>query len=225
MNFERQYDFRISQLTIQEPLDKRIVFLDRDGTVNVRRNDPNDDLKNYVLHWHQFDWIPGAREAVVRLLDRGYGVIFVSNQSGINKDLVENSEISRVFHKMRSQIVERTNAKDPLVYYYFCPHTAAESCECRKPKPGMFYSAAWEWGIRFKDSWMVGDAVSDMKAAWTAGIRKLIRLDSLEDPESPEYSYAEASRLINRRIADGLRIDSLVNAVDFILSWDTDPLR
>ncbi len=206
-------------------LDRRTVFLDRDGTVNVRRRDPDDDLKNYVLTLQDFEWIPGALEAVVRLLDQGYAVVFVSNQSGISKGLAEHGTIQLIFDVMCSAILHEVSHPDPILEFYFCPHTADQGCECRKPKPGMFHAAAWDHGIRFKDAWCVGDAHTDTKGAWKAGIRKLIRLNSLEDPTCAPYSYELSSRTWDKRIADGVRIDNLVNAVDYILKWYADPLR
>ena len=56
----------------------RYVFLDRDGVLN--RKLPEGA---YVTDWAQFQWLPGAVEAVARMNRAGLTVILVSNQRGI----------------------------------------------------------------------------------------------------------------------------------------------
>lgn len=201
----------------------KTVFLDRDGTVNVRRHDPNDDMKNYVLSWDDFEWMPGALDACVRLVDADYKLVFVSNQSCVNKKLVsEPYQIHEIFLKMTDVIAEQAgkDTTDPnIIRYIICPHTAEENCVCRKPKPGMLITMmVWD-DIRPTESWMVGDAVSDMKAGWDAGIRKLIKLPSYE-AKAPGYDFYRMKLMANTQSADGVLIDSIGHAVDFIIRYD-----
>ena len=52
---------------------------------------------------------------------------------------------------------------------YPCPHHPEDGCDCRKPAPGMLHRAAWELDLDLKRSWLVGDALTDLQAAATAG--------------------------------------------------------
>ena len=60
----------------------RYVFLDRDGTINVER-------PNYVRRWEQFEFIPGAIEALRLLKENGFQVFVVTNQSCIARGIVD----------------------------------------------------------------------------------------------------------------------------------------
>ena len=56
---------------------------------------------------------------------------------------------------------------------YYCPHRPEDNCECRKPKPGMFLEAIKEFNIDPNESVAIGDKMSDLKAAYAAGIKNL----------------------------------------------------
>ena len=60
-----------------------------------------------------------------------------------------------------------------LAGIYTCPHTPADVCDCRKPKPGLLLQAAAELDIALAQSWMIGDAWSDLQAGQAAGVQKL----------------------------------------------------
>src|SRR5260370_32802533 len=68
-----------------------------------------------------------------------------------------------------------------------CFHTEQERCACRKPQPGMFFTAARELGIDLSASFMVGDRSSDIEAGaaaggWTAVIDPGCTLGKTPDP-------------------------------------------
>ncbi|MBR5755478.1 MAG: HAD-IIIA family hydrolase, partial [Erysipelotrichaceae bacterium] len=67
---------------------------------------------------------------------------------------------------------------------YFCPHHPDSGfegevkelkidCDCRKPKPGMFFKAAEDLNIDLSESYMIGDGENDMKAGKAAGCRTI----------------------------------------------------
>lgn len=200
---------------------QKVVFMDRDGVINVRRHDPEDDTKNYVLTWDDFEWIPGSIEAIGKLLKDDYMVIVVSNQAGINKGVADYVEVDQIFADMCRVITRSIDRPHAPIWYSFCPHTKDQGCECRKPKPGMITEKLVNLDLRSYMSWMIGDANSDIKAGWNGGIRKLIKLPSLEDPNAPMYFYGETARNFNMNTADGVLINSLPHAVDFIIEWDS----
>lgn len=218
----------------------KAVFIDRDGVINKRFNDPDDPYNNYVLRWEDFEFLPGVLDALVRLdMSSGYRIYIISNQSGISENLIVDGEpftkssAMVIFSQMEEAIDKYARDKyDRLTDWHggvlsgwmFCPHSPDDGCACRKPKPGMIYLFAVTDEICLSDSWMIGDSVSDMKCGWNAGIRKLIKLPSLEDPKAPVYDYNKARESVaaNKRIASGVLIDNLENAVDYILRSDGD---
>jgi D-glycero-D-manno-heptose 1,7-bisphosphate phosphatase len=52
---------------------------------------------------------------------------------------------------------------------FFCPHAPTESCNCRKPLPGMFELIGERFGVHLKDVPSVGDALRDLQAGAAAG--------------------------------------------------------
>ncbi|TAK28386.1 MAG: HAD-IIIA family hydrolase, partial [Nitrosarchaeum sp.] len=64
---------------------------------------------------------------------------------------------------------------------YYCPHMPEENCDCRKPKTLLFKKALIEFSpYDLKNSWVIGDNISDMEAAYSLGI-KGIKIDSNQD--------------------------------------------
>jgi len=70
----------------------------------------------------------------------------------------------------------------PLDGIRMCPHTDADGCACRKPKPGMLLDAAAEFGIDLAASHMVGDRWRDVAAGRAAGCTTFFI----------DYGYAES---------------------------------
>jgi len=104
-------------------------------------------------------------------------------------------------------------AQNVIKEHIFCPHLPDAGCACRKPKPGMIYYLAVKWGIDLKKSWMIGDSVSDMKAGWNAGIRRLLKIDETAPPLSDTVT-----RMFNR--ADGIQLRNILDAARFIKDSD-----
>jgi D-glycero-D-manno-heptose 1,7-bisphosphate phosphatase len=135
------------------------VFLDRDGTINVKA--PEGD---YVKSWDQFEFLPGAADAVRALRDAGRRVVIVTNQRGIALGRMTEEDLADIHVRM----LEVTGPVDAI---YHCPHDDGE-CDCRKPLPGMLERAAAELpGVDLSRSVMIGDSESDMQAGRAVGAR------------------------------------------------------
>lgn len=199
-----------------------IAFIDRDGCVNVRRHDPEDHTKNYVLTWDDFEWMPGAAEAIAKLLDNDYAVIIVSNQAGIGEGVADYFEVDHIFQQMCKCIRSLCHRPHVRLWYSFCPHPKEDDCECRKPEPGMIISHLVGLNARSANSWMMGDARTDMEAGFNAGIRKLIKLPSYEEPDEPEYKYSDLAPYVPVGEEHVPVIANLTNAADFVLRWDRE---
>jgi D-glycero-D-manno-heptose 1,7-bisphosphate phosphatase len=143
----------------------RAVFLDRDGTINVERE--------YVHLPEEFEFIPGAPEAI-RLLNRaGFRVIVVSNQSGVARGFYDEAAVDRLHLHMDCELA-RSGAK--VDAYYYCPHhpdngigVYRRSCDCRKPGDGMLRRGEKEFSLDLSLCYMIGDRLVDVEAALRAG--------------------------------------------------------
>ncbi len=135
----------------------RYVFLDRDGVLN--RKMPEGV---YVSDWAQFQWLPGAVEAVARMNRAGLSVIVVSNQRGIALSRVTTAQLELIHDNMQNHLA-RNGARLDAIYY--CPHDHGE-CRCRKPDIGLFEQAMKDFPqINADNSVVIGDSLSDIQAA------------------------------------------------------------
>jgi len=141
------------------------VFLDRDGVINVDRRD-------YVKSWSDFKFLPGAFKALRLLKENEIRVIIITNQSGVNRGLMTLDTLLEIHEKMLDAI--RTHGGEIEAIYY-CPHTPAENCECRKPKPGMVLKAKKDLKIDLLQSYFAGDSKKDVELAQSLAI-KCIRI-------------------------------------------------
>jgi len=148
---------------------RKCIFLDRDGTLNVR-----PPRACYIERPEDFVWLPGAREAVKRLKDEGYTVILVSNQPGLARGRLTEDALAAIHDKMRHELALAGGGIDHI---YYCPHDWDEGCACRKPKPGMFYQAQRDLSLDLTRCWMLGDDERDMHAGGDAGCRCMMVSD------------------------------------------------
>jgi histidinol-phosphate phosphatase family protein len=136
------------------------ILLDRDGTLNERA-----PQATYITHPDQFRWLPGAREALRHLHGRGYRVIIVSNQAGVNRGVLTAADVDAVNAKMRTEAAAAGGNIDAI---YYCPHDWEEGCACRKPRPGMLFQAQRDHLLDLTRTWFIGDDERDAQAARAA---------------------------------------------------------
>ncbi len=135
---------------------KKVIFLDRDGVIN--KKPPKAD---YVKNWDEFEFLPGAVESLKILTQNGYEIYIISNQAGIARGMMTEGDLKEIHEKMKKKL-ENHGAKVSGIYY--CPHGWDEECECRKPKPGMFFQAAREYHIDLPKAVFIGDDERDLQA-------------------------------------------------------------
>ena len=138
---------------------ENVVFLDRDGVINLDRSD-------YIKRWSEFKFIPRSIEAIKELTLKGFNVIVITNQSVINRNMVSDKGLEYILTMMKNEIKSGGGLIKDI---FFCPHIPEDSCDCRKPKPGLIYQAQKAYSIDLKDAVMVGDSAKDIECARNAG--------------------------------------------------------
>ncbi len=132
----------------------RTIFLDRDGVLNRRLPDA------YVRSRAEWEWLPGACEAIATIAALMERVILVTNQQGIGKGLMTTSDLDTIHQHMLTDI---RNAGGRLDAVYHCPDLRNQTPNCRKPGPGMALLARRDFPeIDFHTSIMVGDMPDDI---------------------------------------------------------------
>jgi histidinol-phosphate phosphatase family protein len=141
---------------------KPAVFLDRDGVIITERK--------YLIDPDGIELIPGAIEALVKLGAK-YVEIVISNQSGVARGYFSNSDVIKFNLALDKMLVARGII---ISSWYYCPHGPDDSCDCRKPRPGMIQRAVTEMPIDLEQSWMIGDKSSDIGCGKALGLRTIL---------------------------------------------------
>ena len=180
------------------------MFLDRDGTLL--------EEAGYLDRLERLVFFPYAIDAV-RLLNRaGLPVVIITNQSGIGRGLYEETFV----HETHAAMTERlTTAGARIDAYYYCPHHPdatveryRQDCDCRKPGPGLFHSAARDLDLDLTRSFVVGDKWTDVRAGHAVGARAIL----------VRTGYgASSERAAPAGVAPSLIADNLMSAVSWIL--------
>jgi D-glycero-D-manno-heptose 1,7-bisphosphate phosphatase len=145
----------------------KTIFLDRDGVINKEIN--------YLHKIDDFEFIDGIFDACLYFQSLGYKIIIITNQSGISRGYYSHSDYQKVTQWMLDQFrYKNINILD----VFHCPHGPASTCDCRKPKPGMFLKAKDKYNTDMEKSWMIGDKERDTIAANSAGIDNTILIRS-----------------------------------------------
>jgi D-glycero-D-manno-heptose 1,7-bisphosphate phosphatase len=144
----------------------RWVFLDRDGTLNVKPADGE-----YVERPEALELLPGAARAVGMLNRAGLWTGVVTNQRGIALDRMSTEDLNAVHRQLRYLLHLEGAYVDAI---YACPHQIGE-CTCRKPQPGLLLMARREHpALDFAHAAIVGDSASDVQAGRQVGLRTVL---------------------------------------------------
>ena len=135
---------------------RRALFLDRDGTINVDYG--------YVFEPEKFVFIDGVFEFCREARKKGYLIIVVTNQSGIERGYFSERDFDAMTRHMVAKFAENGVAIDDVFY---CPSLSGED---RKPKAGMFLKAQAKWNIDMANSLNIGDKERDLEAGRAAGV-------------------------------------------------------
>lgn len=146
------------------------VFLDRDGTINKE--------VGYLDNLDKIQIIPGAPEAIRLINLSGMKAIVITNQAGVARGLFTEELVQKANEVIQSELKKSGAYVDK---FYYCPHHPTEgkgiyrqTCKCRKPAPGMLFSASEDFNIDLAESYLVGDTFRDTQAAKAAGLKSIL---------------------------------------------------
>ena len=158
----------------------KLVILDRDGVIN-------HDSDQYIKSPEEWKPIPGSLAAIARLNQAGYRVVVATNQSGIDRRLFEADTLMAIHEKMLKAVAQVGGRIDAI---FFCPHTNADNCECRKPRPGLLKEIAARFNADLTGVPAIGDSLRDLQAAQAVGAQPMLVLSgkgrkTVDDPNLP----------------------------------------
>jgi histidinol-phosphate phosphatase family protein len=154
---------------------KKILLIDRDGTINEKVG-----KGEYITSWDQFRWVAQTREALIKLAAGGFKFIVITNQAGIARKMIEPEALEEIHQRMTRELAE---VGVEVLKTFVSPHHWDENSFMRKPAPGMFFQAAKEFNLRMDRSLYVGDDDRDCIAAWNAGCGMVYLTDQVNMPD------------------------------------------
>jgi D-glycero-D-manno-heptose 1,7-bisphosphate phosphatase len=110
--------------------------------------------------------LDGVKEGLVSLRSAGFKLVIVTNQSGIGRGLLTETDFLAVQSRLEMLI-----GKDLITATYFCPDHPEKPSDRRKPCPGMLLDAAQDLDVALGESFMIGDKQSDIEAGLNAGVK------------------------------------------------------
>ena len=191
----------VKQQTTNQKIDQKVVFLDRDGVINK-------DSPEYIKDWKEFEFIPGSRRALRRLAAAKVTTIIISNQSAVNRGLMDIKTLHGIHRKLKEAVTESGGHIEDIFY---CPHRPDENCRCRKPQTGLIQQACLRYHINTDKAIMVGDNAKDIECARNAGCAAAVLVRS-------GYGKKAADILMSKGISVDYIADDLAAATDWILS-------
>lgn len=174
----------------------RAVFFDRDGVLNeavVREGRPYPPV-----NLTETRLVAGAREALMRLRQRGFLLFVVTNQPDVSRGTSSRSQVEEINQYLAEHL--------PIDEFCTCCHDDKDGCSCRKPLPGLLLTAAEKHAVQLDRSFMVGDRWRDIDAGTAAGCRTILI----------DYSYQERGP----SKPPDQTVFSLTDAVDWILNQE-----
>ena len=166
------------------------IFLDRDGVIIENR-------PNYVRSWNDVHIFPQALDSLAKIRKTHHKIFIITNQSVIGRGLISQKIIEQINQQLLGEIRKKGGRIDGI---YMCPHAPADNCPCRKPKPGLLFQAAHDFSIDLKNSLMIGDALTDLKAARAAGLTQVALLRTglgAQQEQNPEISKMQPFPIFN----------------------------
>ena len=164
----------------------KAVFYDRDGVLNelIKRDGGYYSPRKLS----KFRIIPNSIEVTNYTKSKGYLNIVISNQPDVARGYLTKFDLD----KMTKILFKKLTITD----VFYCLHDDG-MCECRKPLPGLIFSAKSKWNIDLTKSVMVGDTEKDYYAAKNCNIQFYLISNSINLNFEAENRINDISEIIN----------------------------
>jgi D-glycero-D-manno-heptose 1,7-bisphosphate phosphatase len=160
MNTGKSFCYWVSIIAGMHPA----IFLDRDGVIIENRPD-------YVRRWEDVHFYPQALEALAGIRNSPYKIVIVTNQSAVGRGMISLDTAISINQRV-IEVIEGHGGR--IDGSFICPHAPQDDCDCRKPRPGLFHQAAKALALDLGQSYLIGDAMSDLLAGQAAGLRQTV---------------------------------------------------
>ncbi len=170
------------------------AVLDRDGTLIVERN--------YLSEPNEVELIPGTIEALRELSRLGFGLVVITNQSGIGRGYFDETQLAGIHDRLTDLLAGEGIS---LAGIYYCPHLPEDLCRCRKPQPKLLELASAQLEFDPRQSFVIGDQACDIDLGRSAGATTIlvqtgygrqVAAQKLTSPDYVAHDLRDAARII-----------------------------
>lgn len=145
-------------------MSKKIIFIDRDGTII---DEPEDKQVDSVL---KLNLKKSVIPALLQLQTMGYRLVMISNQDGMGSSSFAKADFD-VPHNLVMNILQTQGINFDAVL--ICPHFSTDNCQCRKPRLGLVMDYLRGGNMDFSKSYVIGDRETDIELAENMGIQSI----------------------------------------------------
>ena len=142
---------------------KRLVMIDRDGTLTVERN--------YLASPEQLELIERSASALRLLRAAGLPAVVVTNQSGLARGYFDQPTLERIHARLSDMLAAEGAVIDA---FYVCPHHPDDRCQCRKPAAALAHRAAADFSADLRASFVIGDKPCDLGLGKAVGATTIL---------------------------------------------------
>lgn len=167
-------------------MNRPAIFLDRDGTLIEDTHYPRDPSKVRL--------IPGAIEALRKLQGLGFMLFVVSNQSGVGRGLIKDSEFRKV-HERFFELLKQEGIE--ILECAYCFHKPEDLCGCRKPQTELVLKLAKDFSVDLKRSFTIGDKWIDALLGFRVGATGILLASPDPGPVPAELKFTHSPTFSN----------------------------
>mgnify|MGYP000005785671 FL=1 len=155
------------KLTKKNFLNTPCLFLDRDGVLI--------DWKNSLMKINEAKIIKGCEKIIKECNKKEIPVILITNQGGVGLGLHTWKDFFLTQKKLLNLLLKKNAKIDGVIACAHHPYAKGrfqhQNHPCRKPNGGMFLIAKKLFNLDLENSWMIGDKINDLKAAFSKGLK------------------------------------------------------
>lgn len=154
---------------------KKVLFIDRDGTIIV---EPSSDFQ--VDSLEKLEFLPYAISSLKKLRDHGYELVMVSNQDGRGTESFPEEDFIKPHEKMLTTLRNEGVEFGAIFIDNSFEH---ENSPNRKPNTGLLAPYLAKTDLDINACYVIGDRCSDVQLAKNLGCRS-IRIARESDPQA-----------------------------------------
>ena len=179
---------------------KRIVFIDRDGIINV------DPIGDYVKTWKDFKFEDGALAALREICGLGLEIIVISNQAGVGDGVYPEENLWDI-HRNMLEVFKQNGVR--ILEAQYCLHGKNAGCDCRKPATGLFERATQNIRFDRHKTYFIGDKATDVEAGKRFGVKTIFVLTGHGQQDLPKLKGKLKPDHVAANLAEAVKLLSL----------------